>query len=329
MYSPKETALILPGGGARGSFQAGVLETLIIHKQFNPGILRGVSVGALNTSILAQASLIEKRINTEGEHSLRIQMWNLKHLWLEKIISNKSIYTHRWLGYFTALFGADSIFKINPLKNILKENIDINKIIKSSRDLEIGTTSYLSGEYKKYKPTNPNFLEKILASASIPIIFPPVIISDEKEVLVDGGLKHVLPSAIKSGAKDIYIILNSPIENLNSTLQYEKYEDYIDKSIFGFKVNIFKQLTRVLDIILDQILLSDIKQTIKINEFCQKYPEIAKEMGKRYINLHIIAPKQKHGKDNSGLDFSKESIIKSYEHGQSIGKNENLWFINK
>ncbi|OGW39560.1 MAG: hypothetical protein A2Y97_11820 [Nitrospirae bacterium RBG_13_39_12] len=49
-------ALVLAGGGARGAYQAGMLQELVINKGLDFQILRGVSVGALNAAFLAQAS---------------------------------------------------------------------------------------------------------------------------------------------------------------------------------------------------------------------------------------------------------------------------------
>ena len=48
-------ALVLSGGGAKGSFQIGAMEELIFNRGLDFEILCGVSVGALNASFLAQA----------------------------------------------------------------------------------------------------------------------------------------------------------------------------------------------------------------------------------------------------------------------------------
>ena len=48
-------ALVLSGGGAKGSFQIGAMEELILNRGLDFEILCGVSVGALNASFLAQA----------------------------------------------------------------------------------------------------------------------------------------------------------------------------------------------------------------------------------------------------------------------------------
>lgn len=49
--------IVLSGGGARGAFQAGVLEVLLQHPQFKkPEVLSGTSAGAINAAILAKTN---------------------------------------------------------------------------------------------------------------------------------------------------------------------------------------------------------------------------------------------------------------------------------
>ena len=49
-------ALVLSGGGAKGSFQIGVMEELILNRGLDFEILCGVSVGALNASFFGSGT---------------------------------------------------------------------------------------------------------------------------------------------------------------------------------------------------------------------------------------------------------------------------------
>ena len=53
----KNSALVLPGGGARGAFQVGVLKAiaeLVPRGTINPfGIISGTSAGAINSAVIA------------------------------------------------------------------------------------------------------------------------------------------------------------------------------------------------------------------------------------------------------------------------------------
>lgn len=48
-------ALVSTGGSARGAFQAGVIRSLVVEHGLDPGVLAGVSIGAVNSAWLAQA----------------------------------------------------------------------------------------------------------------------------------------------------------------------------------------------------------------------------------------------------------------------------------
>src|SRR5438132_9562110 len=72
-------ALVLGGGGAKGEFEVGILEHLA-QKQFNFDFFTGVSVGALNVSVLAQYASLAEAVPA------------LENLWQE-IQSNDDVYT--------------------------------------------------------------------------------------------------------------------------------------------------------------------------------------------------------------------------------------------
>ena len=53
--SRERRALVLSGGGLKGAFEAGAVYYLVIHRGCDFHDFAGVSVGALNAGILAQA----------------------------------------------------------------------------------------------------------------------------------------------------------------------------------------------------------------------------------------------------------------------------------
>ncbi len=69
-------ALVLSGGGARGSFQAGVVEGLVADQNLDFEVLHGVSTGALNAAFLAQASTTGDSLAHLAQRSRELgQMW--------------------------------------------------------------------------------------------------------------------------------------------------------------------------------------------------------------------------------------------------------------
>src|ERR1700690_2744185 len=116
-------ALVLGGGGARGSYQVGMLEHLVGTLGLDFDVIRGVSVGALNASYLAQAS-------TAGDSlaNLRQEVSELKALWTQKIQGNYSVYQGRPGSYAGLVAGADSLYSLKPLDALIESDLDIDRL---------------------------------------------------------------------------------------------------------------------------------------------------------------------------------------------------------
>lgn len=216
-------ALVLGGGGAKGEIELGALEYLA-EKGCGFDFFSGVSVGALNASVLAQHPKL-------GEAVAR-----LKGLW-DAIRSDSDIYTNPFPGGsvgagFGALFALisssgwarDSIHASDPLKRLIEKHVAWDDLAKSGKTWAIGVTSLTDGTY--YLVANDAMLlastlkegarlvlglepgregsipdkvvDFILASASMPVLFPPVDIYGHR--FVDGGLRDITPlsSAFKA-----------------------------------------------------------------------------------------------------------------------------------
>ncbi len=170
-------AIVLSGGGAKGGFQVGALHYI---KQYYPSVwdnvkyVSGVSVGALNATLLAMGDdgwvklfnlwkTIRKEDIMEGDTQWYNMLWRLYK-------KRKSIYSNR------------------PLAKLVANIVDIDKI---EKELSIGVVNLTDGEYHKIRKNSPNFKSLLVASASIPIVFPPVYI--KKNCYVDGGVRNVSP----------------------------------------------------------------------------------------------------------------------------------------
>ena len=341
-------ALVLAGGGARGSYQVGMLQELVINQGFDFEVIRGVSAGALNASFLAQASM-----QGDSLQNLKDRVALLNQLWTEQIQGNRSVYCKRFpLGL---LFGANSCNSNDPLKRLINEQISIDDLRNSGRDFEVGTVSLVSGRYCPWSPADDNFIEKLIASGSVPFVFPYVEMEFEKEALVDGGLRDVTPlgSAFAAEPEEIYVLLTSRLIRENGELpkcgvpehDYSRWED----NFLGTKVTALDILKRTVEIILDEIYLNDICDALNwntlINEVeavvsrADREQNLSQEMnaaietlkgayetiGKRYVPLYVLAPREWYGDHNDGLDFSPELISRAIEHGRQVAADSRLW----
>src|SRR3972149_1905949 len=177
-----EAALVLSGGGAKGSFEVMAEKYAREQKGYKWNIIAGVSVGALNGVMIASE-----------------QYQRLEQIW--KTISNDQVYTGglKFWSIVKIIFGAKSFYGNDPLRKMIEKEIDPSKI---KTQLRIGYVSLLSGEYIM-DPSKPPYIDNsslfkqvVLASTVMPIIWtrenkPPFLIA-----AIDGGLRNTSPDVV-------------------------------------------------------------------------------------------------------------------------------------
>lgn len=341
-------ALVLAGGGARGAYQVGMLQELVLNKRLDFQIIRGVSVGALNAAFLSQAPT-----GTDSISELKKKVNDLDNLWRNEIKDNYSVYADRG-GFAGIVAGADSLYSLKPLQTLISKHVNLHNLINSGRDFKVGTVSLVSGRYKEWQPKDNHFIEKLIASASIPVVFPYIDLKDEEEILVDGGVRNISPlsSVFEAKPDEIYVLMTSRIKKdspqfLNSSVMEHDYEKWDDNWI-GTKVTGIVILKRTVDILTDEIYLDDIRGALDWNEVARKILILKKELQshnisesitasmvgldkaltsvkKRYVPLYVIAPQEWYGKENSATEFSPDLINKAIEHGRQVAADPQQW----
>lgn len=348
-------ALLLAGGGARGAFQVGMLQELVVNQGLDFHTLRGVSVGALNAAFLAQApagpsSLAELAKQVDALHSL----------WTTEIQGNDSVYEKR-AGMLALALGADSLYSLEPLKALIAKHISLDSLLAARRDFAVGAVSLVSGKYDEWTPRRSpgDFMERFLASASIPVAFPFVDIAAARDVLVDGGVRNVTPltSVFRARPDEIWILLASRIdpkvEGLpDSAVEEHDYEQWQD-NLVGTKVSGFDVLARTLDILTDEVALDDIRGALSWNTVAAAIerlaafhdgapPQVAAEIRaaqdalgkvkKRSVPIFVLAPRvwfdednPEKGSRNPSTEFSPPLIAKAIAHGRAVAADRRLW----
>lgn len=193
----KETALVLAGGGAKGSYQAHIASQIM--KNENVTVITGVSAGALNGAILSQGD--PDHIKEIWKGLRRDDVWSGGYSILRYI---KMAFGYR-LGLFTA----------GPLQERLEKEFDPND---ATVPLEAGCVSLKNGRYVPYtidpdETYDGAQIKKarkfITASAAVPVGVEPVEV--DGELLADGGIRNIAPvkDAIKYEPDRIVAIFNS------------------------------------------------------------------------------------------------------------------------
>ena len=272
----KKVALVMSGGGAKGAFQFMAEKYAREEKGYQWDVIAGVSVGALNGVMLAMEKYdrladLWWNISADQVHTGKLNLWSMLKI----------------------AFGAQSIYDNDPLWKLLQKEYEYEKV---AVDLRIGVVSLQTGEYVRLVPSEPGFEKAILASTSIPIAYRPVQVSAAYPDMVDGGVRNISPlgDVLDTNPDEIVIINCSP-----------DVPPKLDRPL-GNALDIGMHS---LDIALNEIFVTDVREFIRINLNVKEAQEagvtLHNEKGKpyKYYNFKIIQPDKPLG---DTLDFSQE-----------------------
>jgi NTE family protein len=330
MSSKKRIGLTLSGGGARAAYQAGVLSAIaeITGEETSPfQMISGVSAGAINGMCLAADSTNFK--------SAVSKMWELwANITLDQVIKtdNATLLGHglKWLEVFTTgnlLVKQDPtfIFDTAPLRNFLCEQIDFSAIAKNLKGdslsgVCVSATSYQGHKAVSFfmsdgsvKPWNGAThcgvrkdiqAEHVMASAALPIFFPPQRIGVNDYGDGGIGLKTPLSPAIRLGAEKILTI---GIQNCDQSKTKEGRSRYVRSSVGDVSGTLLNSM-------LFGGLLDDVARCEGVNKMVKKYPALKKEF--REIPLLTIYPSRDLGQLSSNqlshVPFAVRHLLRGF-----------------
>lgn len=186
-------AVVLSGGGAKGAFQVGALEELVVKRNVKFDIAVGTSTGAIQAAAVAQDDV--PRLVT---------MW-------KNIKGDSDIYKKR-SGKFLAIIGGEpSLYDARPLQRLLSANIDDAKIKATGKSLRLGVVSLTTGQFRPVAENATHIADYVYASCAMPFTFQPLV-DQANEQWVDGGVRDVTPldSALELGPRGVIVISASP-----------------------------------------------------------------------------------------------------------------------
>lgn len=200
----KEYGLVLEGGGAKGAYQIGAWKALREAGIRIKGIA-GTSVGALNGALICMGDL--EKAESLWENISYSQIMSVDDKIMEDIFKQKKISRDAlkdMMDYISA-GGVD----ITPLKELIAECVDEEKIQNSSMDLYIHTFSVdeMRDLNVDLKGIEPELIKDFLLASSY--IFP--IFKSEKlhgKTYIDGGAINNVPvdTLIEKEYKDIIVV---------------------------------------------------------------------------------------------------------------------------
>jgi NTE family protein len=213
----------LQGGGAHGAFVWGVLDYLLEDGRLDFCGISGASAGAVNAVVLAHG------VSTGGCEGGRAA---LEDFWRKVGEPGSYMGPHPFqqslpLGYFSEVTPAFVLFdlltrfwspyqlnpfNINPLRSILEETVDFERLRTCPRtNLFLTATNVRSGKVHVFR-TKDVSADAVMASACLPQVFQAVEIGEE--AYWDGGFMGnpaLFPLIYDSPSQDIIIVHVNPL----------------------------------------------------------------------------------------------------------------------
>ncbi len=209
-----ERVLVLQGGGALGSYQAGAFQALC-HQGFEPDWIAGISIGAVNAAIIA-GNPPERRVPRLKEFWELVSSpvpWNP----VVKTDCGRNAFNEASAalvaafgvpGFFTPRFPpaplwppgspqSQSYYDTAPLRATLERLVDFDRINALQTRLSVGAVSVTTGNFRYFDNVEFSKLgkkigpEHIMASGALPPGFPSIEIDGEH--FWDGGIASNTP----------------------------------------------------------------------------------------------------------------------------------------
>ncbi|MFT7406359.1 patatin-like phospholipase family protein [Zhongshania sp.] len=304
------TAMVLPGGGARAAYQVGVLKALAEIHGKRPGnpfpILGGTSAGCINAVSLAA-----------GAHHFVGTVEKLEMLWRD--LSTDKIYRADFFGVLRnalrltySLFNSGSpgdrpvaLLDNSPLREILRqyvsfENIGVNILNGDLDALCLTAMNYTQGVSETFFQGGPQYagwqrwrrqgmatpiqLQHLMASTAIPTIFPPAKLG--RDYYGDGALRQLAPISpvIHLGANRVLVIPANGHKR-----QYPKIPKAAQSPGFG------QIIGHLLNSAFIDSIETDIERLERINELVRMIPDEDRGMmGKELLPIDclVVSPSE-------------------------------------
>ncbi len=216
--------LALQGGGAHGAFTWGVLDRLLEESWLRIDGISGTSAGAMNAAVLADGHAAG---GAEGARTALETFWRrvsqaamlspLRRTPLDVLLGR---WTLDHSPAFVAMDLASRLFSpydlspsgFNPLREILAEHIDFERLARATIKIFVTATSVRTGRGHVFR-NSAITPEVLLASACLPTLFQAIEIDGEP--YWDGGYSGnptITPLVRECTSQDTILVQINPIE---------------------------------------------------------------------------------------------------------------------
>ena len=327
---PGQVVLVLQGGGALGSYQAGVYQAL--HEAgIEPDWVIGTSIGAINASLIA-GNAPEHRLARLKQFWKRMEQNHLRTgvPGLDEQLAYWSTVTGGIAGFFRpnllahagdcVPLGADhaGFYSTAPLESTLRELVDFDLANRCSPRLTVGAAHVGSSQMRYFDSRDGELTVKhVMASGALPPAFPAVRI--DGELYWDGG-----------------ILSNSPTEAVfddNPRRDSLIFSVHLWNPVGAEPTTMAEVLTRHKDVQYSSRIASQIERHQQahrlrhvINQLAARLPD--SELGDPAVReligygcstrMHVVrllAPQLERETHTKDIDFSPSGIVQRWDAG--------------
>lgn len=337
MNNDKKTALILEGGGAKGAFEAGVIQYLR-DKNIKIDLVGGTSVGALNAACFAFGKITElmelwKNISSEKVYNLNSLV---KYIFNRDFLSN--LFSKKLIS---RIWDMPSILDNSPLEESIKKlfgDLQIQESNKSSNiPLYITAFNLNSGRVDYFDmDSEVKVVDALMATSAIQIAFPVRKINEK--YYIDGGNGANLPlrKAIDDDCDRLIIArTNLPQEEIKKDFKsgfqamtrayFSTFSQSTENDIkFAKNISDWRNKENEKDYAIKQIIkehVADPDSRNKILELLEDPNKIKNVfLKKRDIEIIEIFPDNLSENPLDILDFNSKKAEELIQHGEDKAK---------
>lgn len=343
---PYETiALVLQGGGALGAYQAGVFEGL--HEAgILPSSLSGISIGALNTAIIAgnPPQTRVARLREFWETICQPHLIPMMNAFFEQSLFNTTDMARQSLGALHAasaiLNGQNGFFHprfppphqvgqgdpaetgyydTRPLKATLEQLCDFDRINHGGLQVSVGAVNVRNGNFVYFdNRRHPLRAEHFMASGALPPAFPAVEI--DGEYFWDGGLVSNTPLSyvLDDRPQRDTLVFQVDLWSARGTVPGNMGEvsDRIKDIRYSSRTRLITEQMRWSQYMrhLMQRVLENVPEAQRQQDpYCRMAQELA--CSKRYNVIHLIYRNRPYERDYKDFQFGLASMRDHWNSG--------------
>lgn len=305
------TALVLPGGGARGAFQVGVLKAiaeLLPKGTPNPfDVISGTSAGAVNSVVLASKA-----------RRFRVAVAELDRVWrnfrCEQVFrtDNRTMLKSSLHWFAAIVLGGflvgtpKSLLDNSPLRALLSRNVRFPRIQHAIDSGWLDAVAVTAASYETARSTTffegskrhagwsrtrrvgiagQLHLDHLMASIAVPMIFPPQLVNGG--YFGDGAMRQATPlsPAVHLGADRILVV----------GVRDETADEPVDGAATPERPSFAQIAGYMLDTLFMDGLYSDLERMTRINQLIDSIPEDRRKGSlsrMRAIDTMLIVPSE-------------------------------------